>query len=129
MSYLLDTSAFLWFVSGDRKLSTLARRVLEESDDEFYLSLASIWELAIKANLGRGLELPRPFAEFVEIELYAERIQILKIELAHVKRVAIMPLHHRDPFDRLLIAQSMVENIPVITSDAAFDLYPIERIW
>lgn len=129
MNYLLDTSAFLWFVSGDRKLSTLARRVLEESDDEFYLSLASIWELAIKANLGRGLELPRPFAEFVEIELQAERIQILKIELAHVKRVAVMPLHHRDPFDRLIIAQSMVENISVITNDAAFDHYPIERIW
>ena len=129
MSYLLDTSAFLWFLSGDRKLSTLARRILEESDDAFYLSLASIWELAIKANLGRGLELPRPFAEFVEIELQAERIQILNIELAHLKRVAVMPLHHRDPFDRVLIAQSLVENIPVITSDAAFDNYPVERIW
>ena len=77
MSYLLDTSAFLWFVTGDSKLSTLARRILEESSDDFYFSSASIWELAIKANLGRGLELPRPFAEFVEIELQAERIQIL----------------------------------------------------
>ena len=129
MSYLLDTSAFLWFVTGDRKLSTLARRILEESSDDFYLSLASIWELAIKANLGRGLELPRPFAEFADIELQAERIQILNIELAHLKRVAVMPLHHRDPFDRLLIAQSLVENIPVITSDAAFDQYAIQRLW
>lgn len=129
MSYLLDTSTFLWFVTGDRKLSALARRVLEESSDDFYLSLASVWELAIKSNLDRGLELPRPFAEFVDIELQAERIQILNIELAHLKRVAVMPLHHRDPFDRLLIAQAQVENIPVITSDAAFDRYPIQRVW
>ncbi len=129
MSYLLDTSAFLWFVSGDRKLSTQARRVLEESSGDFYLSLASIWELAIKANLGRGLELPRPFSEFLDIELQAERIQVLNIELAHLKRVANLPLHHRDPFDRLLIAQSQVENIPVITNDAAFDAYEIKRLW
>ena len=129
MSYLLDTSAFLWFVAGDRKLSTQARRILEESSDDFYLSLASIWELAIKHNLGRGLELPRPFPQFVDIELQAERIQILNIELAHLKFVANLPLHHRDPFDRLLIAQSQVENIPVITSDAAFDHYPIKRVW
>lgn len=129
MSYLLDTSAYLWFVTGDRKLSTLARRVLEESSDDLYLSLASIWDLAIKANLGRGLELPRPFAEFVDIELQAERIQILNIEILHLKAVAGLPLHHRDPFDRLLIAQSQVENIPVITSEAAFDHYPIQRLW
>ncbi|MCY3915543.1 MAG: type II toxin-antitoxin system VapC family toxin [Chloroflexi bacterium] len=129
MSYLLDTSAFLWFVTGDRKLSTLARRVLEESSDDFYLSLASIWELAIKSNLGRGLELPRPFVEFVDIELQAERIQILNIELSHLKQVADLPYHHRDPFDRLLIAQSQVENIPVLTSDVAFDSYEIQRLW
>ena len=129
MSYLLDTSAFLWFVTGDRKLSMLARRVLEESSDDIYLSLASIWELAIKANLGRGLELPRPFAEFVDIELQAEQIRILNVELDHLKLVAGLPLHHRDPFDRLLIAQSQVENIPVISSDAAFDNYPVQRVW
>ncbi|MCY3867020.1 MAG: type II toxin-antitoxin system VapC family toxin [Chloroflexi bacterium] len=129
MSYLLDTSAFLWFVTGDSKLSAIARRVLEESSDDFYLSLASIWELAIKSNLGRGLELPRPFVEFVDIELQAERIQILNIELSHLKQVADLPYHHRDPFDRLLIAQSQVENIPVLTSDVAFDSYEIQRLW
>ncbi len=129
MSYLLDTSAFLWFVTGDSKLSKRARRVLEESSGDMYLSLASIWELAIKANLGRGLELPQPFVEFIDIELQAEQIQVLNIELAHIKQVAAMPLHHRDPFDRLLIAQAQVENIPVITSDAAFDPYPIQRVW
>ena len=113
----------------DRALSTLARRILEESGDDVYLSLASLRELAIKSNLGRGLELPRPFAEFVDVELQAERIQTLNIELAHLKRVAVMPHHHRDPFDRRLIAQSQVENIPVITSDAAFDSCEIQRVW
>ena len=129
MSYLLDTSAFLWFVTGDRKLSRLARRILEESSDEFYLSMASLWELAIKANLGRGLDLPSPFAEFAEVELQAERIQILNIQLAHVKRVADLPHIHRDPFDRLLIAQSLVENLPMITSDRVFDAYQVQRVW
>jgi len=129
MSYLLDTSAFLWFVTGDRKLSRLASRILENSSDDFYLSMASLWELAIKANLGRGLELPSPFAEFVEVELQAERIQILDIQLAHVKRVADLPLIHRDPFDRLLIAQSLVENLPMITNDSVFDAYQVQRVW
>ena len=129
MSYLLDSSAFLWFVTGDRELSTPARRVLEETDDDIHLSLASLWELAILANLGRGLELPQPFQEFVDVELQAERIKVLNIKLDHIKRVASMPLHHRDPFDRLLIAQSQVEDIPVITNDAAFDSYEIQRVW
>ncbi len=129
MSYLLDTSAFLWFVTGDRKLSTLARRVLEETSDDLFLSLAGIWELAIKANLGRGLELPRPFSEFMDIELQAERIQVLNIELAHLKRVATLPRFHRDPFDRLLIAQSLVENLPILTNDQVFDAYQVHHIW
>ena len=123
MSYMLDTSTFLWFVTDSKQLSASAKAVLEGSTDEIYLSLASIWELAIKANLGRGLELPRPFSEFIEVELQAERIRVLTIEIAHLKRVAELPRHHSDPFDRLLIAQSLVENIPIITSDAAFDAF------
>ena len=129
MSFLLDTSTFLWFVTDDKMLSTVARRVLEESSDDIYLSLASIWELAIKANLGRGLKLPRPFADFIDIELEAEHIRVLDISVDHVKHVADMPLHHRDPFDRLLIAQSQVEGIPVMSNDAAFDHYAIQRLW
>ena len=79
MSYLLDTSTFIWFVTADRRLSGLARRILEESSDDIYLSLASLWEIAIKANLGRGLVLPRPFAEFVDVELEAEQMRVLNI--------------------------------------------------
>ncbi len=73
--------------------------------------------------------MPRPFADFMDIELQADRIQILNIEIAHLKYVADLPLHHRDHFDRLLIAQSQVENIPIITNDAAFDHYPVQRVW
>lgn len=129
MSYLLDTSSFLWFVSGDFRLSSSAQAVLENEGSDIYLSVASIWELAIKANLGRGLDLPRPFPEFIDIELQEDRFQLLNINVAHLKRVAELPLFHRDPFDRLIIAQSQVEDMPIITSDAAFDAYALQRVW
>ena len=129
MSYLLDTSSFLWFVGGDRRLSAPASRLLRDVDSVIYLSIASVWELAIKSNLGRGLELPQAFPVFIDQTLERERFQLLNINISHLKRVADLPLIHRDPFDRLLIAQSLTENIPVITNDAAFDQYPIERIW
>ena len=129
MSYLLDTSTFLWFIYDERRLSDAAFSLLEDSDDLIYLSLASIWELAIKANLGRGLELRQPFPEFIDYQLSTNRFKVLNIHISHLKRVAALPRFHRDPFDRLLIAQSLVENISVITNDAAFDQYAIHRIW
>ncbi len=129
MKYLLDTSSFLWFVNDDRKLSAIARAILEDTANENHLSLISIWELAIKSTLGRGLELPRPFPQFIDTVLEHYDFKILEISLSHLKHVHDLPLHHRDPFDRLLIAQSQVENIPVITSDAAFDHYPVQRVW
>ena len=129
MSYLLDTASFLWFVYDDRKLSIVAKSLITDPFATTYLSIASIWELAIKANLGRGLELHEPFPDFIDGQLRTNRFQLLRINIAHLKRVYDLPLHHRDPFDRLLIAQSLVENIPVITSDAAFDHYAIQRLW
>ena len=129
MRYLLDTSSFLWFVNDDRKLSAAADSLLSAPYTTAYLSIASIWELAIKANLGRGLILHEPFPQFIDEQLRTNRFQLLNINIAHLKRVHDLPLHHRDPFDRLLIAQAQVENIPVLTSDAAFDRYPIQRVW
>ena len=129
MNLLLDTSSFLWFVVDDNRLSTGAAERIIDSVNEIYLSLASIWEIAIKANLRRGLELRRPFPDFIDYHLSANRFRLLDIKVSHLKAVAALPLHHRDPFDRLLIAQSHVENIPVITNDAAFDQYPIKRVW
>ena len=129
MKYLLDTSSFLWFVNDDKRISTAARELIEDPSFEIQLSLVSIWEIAIKSTLGRGLELPRPFPQFIDIVQDNDDFKVLQIHISHVKAIADMPLHHRDPFDRLLIAQSQVEDIPVITSDAAFDAYDIQRVW
>ena len=129
MSFLLDTSSFIWFVQNDTRLSVLAESLISDANLTMHLSVASIWELAIKANLGRGLVLHEPFPEFIDGQLRTNRFQPLRISISHLKRVHDLPLHHRDPFDRLLIAQSQVENIPVITSDAAFERYAVQRVW
>ena len=105
--------------------SASAADLIASSGNEVYLSLVSIWEIAIKVNLRRGLVLRRPFPEFIDHQLNTNRFELLEINVAHLKNVSDLPLHHRDPFDRLLIAQSQVENIPVISSDAAFDSYEI----
>ena len=128
MRYLLDTSTLLWYVAEHHRLSAAATERLNDRESTIHLSLVSIWEAAIKFNMGK-LELPLPFDEFVDSTIYSYSLRILHIQIPHLRRVARMPLHHRDPFDRLLIAQSQVENIPVISSDAAFDSYEIQRIW
>ncbi|MDE2634809.1 MAG: type II toxin-antitoxin system VapC family toxin [Chloroflexota bacterium] len=128
MRYLLDTSAFLWYVSDHQRLSSVAAERMKDPTSIFHLSLVSIWEVAIKFNMGK-LDLPLPFDEFVDKTIHSYSLRHLNIQIPHLRRVARMPLHHRDPFDRLLIAQSQVENIPVITSDAAFDSYEIQRVW
>ncbi len=129
MNYLLDTSSFLWFVHDDRRLSASAARLIEYPDNGIHLSVASIWEIAIKANLQRGLTLRRPFAEFIDHQLSTNRFELLEINVAHLKRVSDLPRYHGDPFDRLLIAQSQAEDIPILTSDAAFDRYPVQCVW
>ena len=129
MRFLLDTSTYLWFVTVDERLNDNTRKLLEYSEHEVFLSLASIWEMAIKSTLGRGLELPSPFHQFVDDEIERDRFRTLNITVSHLKRVAELPLIHRDPFDRLLIAQSLVEELPIITSDGMFDAYAIQRVW
>ena len=103
--------------------------LLQDSRNALFLSVASIWEVAIKANLGRGLELNDPFAEFIDEQLSGNSFVLLNIRIAHLKSVAVLPTYHRDPFDRMIIAQSLVENIPIITSDRVFDNYPVQRVW
>ncbi len=129
MSYLLDTSSFLWFASDDTGLSRQAKVILEDPNSNIYLSLVSVWELAIKPNLGRGFNLPRPFVAFIDAQLQEARFKILGINIDHIKRVADLPLIHRDPFDRLPITQCLAEDLSIITNDAAFDAYPIQRLW
>ncbi len=128
MSYLLDTHTFLWFINGDASLSSTAKALIEDPESTIYLSVASIWEMAIKVSLDK-LEMPSPFTDFIDEQLSENTIILLNIKTAHTGIVATLPFHHRDPFDRLIIAQSKVEDIPVIGKDAIFNDYGIKRLW
>ena len=129
MNYLLDTHAFLWFLNGDNALSTSATTAIEDPSHTIYLSIASLWEIAIKVGVGK-LELPEPFAVFIRQQLEVNsRLRMLAISINHLEMIASIPMHHRDPFDRLLIAQAIHENLTIITSDASFALYSVDRFW
>lgn len=128
MRLLLDSHAFLWFVAGDARLSDRARAAIEEPSNERYLSMASVWEMAIKHGLGK-LRLSPSFAEFVSAETTRNLIEFAPISLSHLYRVAALASQHRDPFDRLLVAQCLVENWSLVSADTPLDAYGIERIW
>ena len=128
MRLLLDTHAFLWFVAGDSKLSTTARTAIEDIGNQKFVSAGSLWEIAIKARLGK-LTLGEPFGVIIPRELARNGFAILPIQPAHADRVSSMPFHHRDPFDRLLIAQAQNESLAVVGLDAQFDAYGVSRIW
>lgn len=128
MRLLLDTHAFLWFITADPKLSASAEQAIRDPANTPLLSVASVWEIAIKVNQGR-LPIPQPLERFIPQQLRTNRIEVLPIELQHTYEIARMPLHHRDPFDRLLIAQAIAEGIPLVSTDSAFDAYPIKRLW
>ena len=127
MKLLLDTHAFLWFVSGDDRLSRAGCRALENKEAELHLSAATIWEMAIKSSLGR-LMLPVPLDEYVTEKL-ANGFRILPVEWRHAAAVEKLPFRHRDPFDRLLVAQALVENLAVVTGDAVFRSYGVKVLW
>jgi PIN domain nuclease of toxin-antitoxin system len=124
---LLDSHALLWFDGGDRRLSPTARQVLEDQNTDLLVSVASIWELAIKSSRGR-LTLPKPIYDYV-IELEASGYYLLPILAEHAAAVATLPSHHRDPFDRLLAAQALAEQIALVTRDRIFKKYGINVIW
>jgi PIN domain nuclease of toxin-antitoxin system len=127
MTLLLDTHALLWFLSNSPKLSTNGKATIEAAD-EVFVSIASLWEIAIKVGL-KKLDLPQPFDEFVEGQLAMNDIMVLDISIVHLKALPNLPRHHGDPFDRLLIAQALIEKIPLVSADAAFDAYDMTRIW
>ena len=128
MTALLDTQAFLWFVLDDPQLSATAKRFIEDSSNQLYLSPASYWEIAIKISIGK-YSLPVPYQSFMETQLSSNAIAILPIEPRHTHLLTNMPFHHRDPFDRLLIAQALADELVIISSDALFDLYGVNRCW
>lgn len=128
MKLLADTHAFLWFVTDAPQLSAKAKTLLEAQETERFLSVASIWEIAIKTSLGK-LVLGKPLEEFMSAQLAINRFALLNISIEHALHVARLPLHHRDPFDRLLVAQSALENLPLLSNDHALDVYGIKRVW
>ena len=127
MKALLDTHAFLWALAGDARMSRHARDVFAGSADLF-LSIASIWEIVIKVQSGK-LNLPRPAGPYVLRKLAENRISSLPISIDHLLAVERLPMHDRDPFDRMLIAQSIEEDWPIITADPKFKQYPVQIIW
>ncbi len=128
MKLLLDTHAFLWFVWKDARLSSAARMLIVDPNNDLWLSAASCWEIAVKMSVGK-LTLADPYDVFMRREITANRLRILPIELAHAAATAALPLHHRDPFDRMLVAQSVAERAPLVSADAVFDRYGVTRLW
>jgi PIN domain nuclease of toxin-antitoxin system len=128
VNLLLDTHAFLWFAGGCDELSATARRLIEEPANQPFLSAASLWEIAIKLSLGK-LRLARPFEDLIPEQMSVNGILFLGIAIEHLAPVVSLPFHHRDPFDRLLIAQAMVEQMPLVSADPSFDPYPVTRLW
>lgn len=125
---LLDTQTFLWFVLNDSRLSATAQRLIANPSNDIEVSPASYWEIAIKISL-KKYELQEPYEVFIERALADNQFHILPILPKHTAALTTLPYHHRDPFDRLLIAQSIVEQIPIVSSDSAFDAYPVKRLW
>jgi PIN domain nuclease of toxin-antitoxin system len=128
LRYLLDTHALLWIVADDPQLSSQVKNIYLDEENEILTSTASIWETAIKISL-KKLEIPGTLAEFVKEHVRGNKIEIMPIELKHLYQLENLSYFHRDPFDRLIIAQAIVENIPILSNDKAFDDYPIQRIW
>jgi PIN domain nuclease of toxin-antitoxin system len=127
MRALLDTHAFLWAIADDKRLSRRAQKIFTGPND-LWLSVASFWEILIKVKTGK-LPLPEPSGPYLVRKAAENRIEVLPIKLDHVLRIESLEEHHRDPFDRVLIAQSIEEKLPLVTSDPHFERYPIELIW
>ena len=128
MKVLLDTHVLLWFFMGDKRLSKRARKLIESDDNQCLFSDASLWEIAIKQSIGK-LELVEPFDSRLTAALQRNAIETVPIEKSHIFGVARLPFHHRDPFDRLLIATALVENLPIVTDDSAYKAYGANLVW
>lgn len=127
MRVLLDTHAFLWWMEDDRRLSSGARRAITDATDGF-LSIASCWEMAIKISR-RRLTLAKPIEQLIPEQLGMNAFRLLQLDLDDVARVVALPFHHRDPFDRLLAAQALSEELTIVSADPVFRKYGVKRVW
>jgi PIN domain nuclease of toxin-antitoxin system len=130
MRLLIDTHALYWYVEGDAKLSTKAQSLIQDATNEVFISPASYWEIAIKLSLGKWT-LNRPYEEFIDLALEQYEFRVLPILPNHTAILIglAFPQNHKDPFDRLLVAQSLAENIPIVSVDVQLDSYGIARLW
>lgn len=128
MNILLDTHTFLWFIAGDNQLDNHARHLIEDLNNDRFLSIASLWEITIKSSIGR-LSVPLPPSLFIRDQVWANAIDLLAIRPEHLDVLHDLPYHHKDPFDRLLIAQAMSENLVLITKDPSFQAYDVRLAW
>lgn len=131
MKFLIDTHVFIWFMEGNPSFSPIAKSLMLDKTNEIFISIASLWEISIKNSIGK-LPISKNYDE-LSVVLYDNLIEILPITFAHTVENNQLPFHHRDPFDRLIIAQAIVENLDFISADAVFDNYlngtSIKRIW
>ena len=128
MKLLLDTHALLWFIGNDPQLSAPARELVENPAQEIFVSAASLWEIAVKLSLEK-LKLPRPFGEVFPRQLDLNGFELLPISCWHLNQLMVLPFHHRDPFDRLLIAQALADGMTIVTCDPEFPKYPAKIFW
>jgi PIN domain nuclease of toxin-antitoxin system len=127
MRLLLDTHTYIWFVTDHPALSATAKTLIEDSN-EILVSIVSLWEIVIKMSLGK-LSIGATFEQLIPHQLIENDMTLLPIEFSHLHRLVELPFHHRDPFDRLLIAQSISDGLPLISRDPTFDAYQAQRLW
>lgn len=130
MKILLDTQVFLWLLNDAPELSKSkkATKLFLDAKNDFFISLASLWEIAIKISIGK-MTLHQPFEKFIPHQLQENSISQLNINFRHVSKVISLPFHHRDPFDRIIIAQGLEEHLPILSSDEIFEDYGVNRLW
>ena len=128
MRCLLDTHTLIWWMSGDSNLSSTARTIIKDRNNVSLVSAVSAWEIATKVRLGKLPGAADLIQDFVE-DLTRERIEILDVTAHHAIRAGLLPGPHKDPFDRMLIAQALAENIPIVSNDRALDGYGVNRLW
>lgn len=127
MDLLLDTHTFIWFINGDKALPDKLKKTIKNIDNACYLSIASVWEIAIKFGMGT-LKLKSGFNEIAEFADKNE-IEILPVDFVHLQRLLELNYHHRDPFDRIIIAQGISEKLTIVTKDEQFKKYPVKIMW
>lgn len=128
MNLLLDTHTFIWYLEGHQELSKTCQNLIEERSNINFVSIASFWEIAIKLSIGGKLELSKPFEQLNQFA-WDNNITILPIRFDHTTVVKSLPFYHKDPFDRIIIAQAIVDEMPILSRDGYFDSYSINRLW